>query len=210
MAQAILDLHANAEDTAELEEGELPATSSSGPNIDNIHIFTTKYNRTERKCSKPCYESVALHRIVGTIQRRSYVYICCSTWRATMCCISVRVGIFCLTWIPPLSMVGLETMTRNWQSCRRIPTLVRRFIAGLLDVTPGLPARLKDPRRDCIPNKRQVALTHQWIPKVSIAAVGTKGFDGSVGDTAWGAEISKVSKSPLITRLEVRYHCKEP
>lgn len=47
MAQATLDLHANADDAAALEEGELPVTPCSGLETDDIHMVHTTYSLVE-------------------------------------------------------------------------------------------------------------------------------------------------------------------
>lgn len=125
IVQAILDLDANADDAAALENGELRTTSWSGLDIDKIHISTHTYNRMEREIQRACYKGLAPYRVVIITKKRSCAL--CSTSRATMCYIFAPVGTSQLTGTLPPNTVGLVTMTRNLQLCRST------LLTGMLD-----------------------------------------------------------------------------
>lgn len=87
MAQAILDLHANAEDAAALEEGKISTTTWSGIGVDNIHVKQTTYAKMERQmqqsmlhgfCSAPVcdYHTGRQLHMIQYMESHFILYIC--------------------------------------------------------------------------------------------------------------------------------------
>lgn len=82
--------------------------------------------------------------------------------------------------------------------------IARNFIAGMPDTVPTLPVRLKDPRKDCIPRRRDIAIMDYQIPRVSLAVVATEAVDlQSVGDRA-------TAKIPKALTFEICWTSDDP
>lgn len=206
MAQAILDLHASADDAAALEEGEIPSTHWSGIDIDNIHIKNTTYTKMERPLQQAVlrgfcpvtdcdYRTVCRPRMTQHIESHFILYICSCSYLRSYRNTTTKHG---RTHHHDEKPAVMQVDADHWH-------IARRFIAGMPDATPVMPARQKDPRHDCIPNRRNIALIDHKIPKVSVAAVAMKAMDNrSVGNLA-SVKILKVSPNTLMTHIEARH-----
>lgn len=200
MAQAILDLHANVDDAAALEDGKLP-TLWSGFDIDNIHISTETYNRTEEEMQRALIgESCPIQtRLWLSHWEEASLYICTCRYFSSYGDITIKHG---RTRHYDKKPAVMQVDSTHWH-------ITCRFIAGLPEVSPALPAWPMDPSRDCMPRRRQESLTNYRIPKISVAAVRTKESNRSVRNPAHGAEIPKASRPPFMTGLEAKYRRKE-
>lgn len=103
MAQAILDLHANTEDTAMLEVGELPTTAWSGMDMDMVRVSNNTYNRMERDLQRAllqCNYSLAgckyrnnkQLRLMQHMESHYIIYICSCGNFASYCNTTTKHG----------------------------------------------------------------------------------------------------------------------
>lgn len=142
MAQAILDLHANAEYAAALEEGELPTTPWIGIETDNVHIAHATHSEMERHRQHAMlrgacpvtnceYHAERRFRMMQHIESHYSLCICSCDYFSSYGDTPIKHG---RTRQHEEKPAVMQVDGAHWY-------VAHRFIASLLKMAPTLPAK---------------------------------------------------------------------
>lgn len=188
MAQVILDVHASNADTALEWVGDKNTTYTKMEGI--LQRASAKGFCTIKDCF---YRTGRWLRMLQHIESHFALYLCTCGYFSSYRDTTTKHG---HTHHHEEKPAVMEVDLDNYH-------VACRFIVGLPETAPTLPAKPKDPRKDCIPRRRYTTLTNYQIPRIFVAAVATSavGDCRSVEDLA-AAKVPKGTSSTLMTWIE--------